>query len=264
MLDAVAVGEVFSSPPAQAFYDAIVAADTGAGVACLIGNYAGDVMNVRMAIDMAADDGIDARLVVATDDVASAPKESAGRRHGIAGGFFVWKCAGARAAEGASLDEVVATAERAVAATRSICVGLAPCTIPAVGRPNFSIEPGTMEFGVGHHGETGIRTEPMSDAGKVSGLMATTILDDAGFDGARRLAVMLSGLGGTPSMELYVLFDGVERVLAGAGHRVERAYLGDVVTSLDMNGASLTVVELDDELDRLLDAPATAVGLKLY
>jgi dihydroxyacetone kinase-like protein len=97
MLDAVAVGEVFSSPPAQAFYDAIVAADTGAGVACLIGNYAGDVMNVRMAIDMAADDGIDARLVVATDDVASAPKESAGRRHGIAGGFFVWKCAGARA-----------------------------------------------------------------------------------------------------------------------------------------------------------------------
>jgi dihydroxyacetone kinase-like protein len=264
MLDAVAVGEVFASPPAQVFYDAFVEADNGAGVACLFGNYAGDNMNVKMAIDMAADDGIDVKYVVATDDVASAPRESLEKRHGIAGGFFMWKVGGARAARGGTVDEVIASAQKLVDRTRSICVGLEPLTIPAVGKPGFTVEEGTMEFGIGHHGEAGIRAQPIDSANKTAQLMTETILEDFSFDGPRELAVMVSGLGATPAMEPYIMYHAVEATLAAAGHRISRVHIGDFVTSLDMNGVSLTVVELDDELAELLDAPGAAVGLKSY
>ena len=188
MLDSVAIGEVFASPPALAFYDAIVDADQGEGVAVLFGNYAGDNMNVKMAVQMAEDDDIEVKYVVANDDVASAPKAVKEQRHGIAGGFFMWKVGGARAAKGGSLD----------------------------------------------------------------------------FEEGKEVAVMLSSLGATPVMELYVLYDEVEKVLAKAGHKVWKTYIGNYVTSLDMNGASLTIVDLDDEIKELLSEPAVPIGMKNY
>ena len=264
LLDAVAVGEVFSSPPAQAFYDAIHEADKGNGVAVLFGNYAGDNMNVKMAVQMAEDDDISVKYIVANDDIASSPKETKEKRHGIAGGFFMWKAGGARAALGGTLDDVITSAKNAVERTRSICVGLSPCIIPAVGKPNFQIEDGTMEIGVGHHGEAGIKTEPLKSADDIAQEITDAILNDFCFSDKRELAVMISGLGSTPVMELYVLYNKVEEVLKNNGHKVCRAYVGNFVTSLDMNGASLTIVDLDDELKTLLEQPAHPVGMKRY
>lgn len=264
LLDAVAIGEVFASPPAQAFYDAILEANKGKGVAVLFGNYAGDNMNVKMAIQMAEDDDIEVKYVVANDDVASSPKETKEKRHGIAGGFFMWKIGGARAALGGSLDEVIASAKNIVSKTRSICVGLAPCTIPAVGKPNFKIEEGLMEFGVGHHGETGIRAEKLKTADEIAEEMTTTILNDFDFSDKRELAVMISGLGSTPIMELYVLYNQVEKTLKEKGHTVFKVFIGNFVTSLDMNGASLTIVDLDEEIKELLAYSANPVGMKDY
>ncbi|MFD3260728.1 dihydroxyacetone kinase subunit DhaK [Paenibacillus lentus] len=255
LVDAAAIGEVFASPPAQSFLDAIVEADSGRGVACLFGNYAGDNMNVKMAVQLAEDEGITVKYVTATDDIASSPPETREKRHGIAGGLFMWKAGGARAAMGGSLDEVIASAQKAVDHTRSICVGLSSCTIPAVGSPNFSIDEGMMEFGIGHHGEPGIRVEPLKTADEIAAEMTGAILQDFGFSESENLAVMLSGLGATPLMELYVVYDKVAEILTGEGHRIDRTLIGNFVTSLDMNGLSLTIVRLDEELKELLDYP---------
>ena len=160
MLDAVAVGEIFSSPTAKSFHDAIKIADGGRGVVCLYGNYAGDNMNVKMAVKLAAKDGIEVQTVVANDDVCSAPPDEREKRRGVAGEVLMWKVGGAKAALGGSLEEVRAAAQKAIDNCRSIGVGLGPCTLPAVGHPNFSIEPGKMEVGIGHHGEPGTRVEP--------------------------------------------------------------------------------------------------------
>ncbi|WP_026931936.1 dihydroxyacetone kinase subunit DhaK [Glycomyces tenuis] len=264
LLDAAAVGEVFASPPAKVFYDAFVEADQGAGVACLFGNYAGDNMNVKMAVDMAEDDGIVVKYVVATDDLASAPADAVSRRHGIAGGFFMWKIAGAAAAEGADLDRVVAVAQDVVDRTRSLCVGLEPLTIPAVGQPGFSITPGTMEVGIGHHGENGIRTETYTSAADAAAIIVEAVLQDFAFSGPRRLAVMVSGLGATPAMEPYIVYGAVASELEAHGHAIVESYVGDFVTSLDMNGVSVSVIDLDENLHRLLKAPGRAVGLPTY
>lgn len=264
MLDAVAVGEVFASPPAQAFYDAILEADNGKGVAILFGNYEGDNMNVKMAVQMAKNKGIEVKYVVANDDVASSSKETNEKRHGIAGGFFMWKIGGAKASLGASLDEVIASAQHVVDNTRSICVGIEPLVIPANGIPNFSIEEGKMEFGIGHHGETGIRMTNLGKADEIAKEMTKTLLEDYAFDAPKKLAVMISGLGSTPIMEQYILLNKVESVLRKEGHLVKRIYVGNFITSLDMNGVSLTLVELDDEIEELLHYPAKPVGLKGY
>lgn len=264
LLDAVAIGEVFASPPAQAFYHAILEAEKGEGVAVLFGNYAGDNMNVKMAIQMAEEDDLTVKYVVANDDIASSPKETKEKRHGIAGGFFMWKVGGARAAMGGSLDEVIASAKKVVDRTRSICVGLAPCTIPAVGKPNFQIDSGTFEFGVGHHGETGRKTENLKSANELAMEMTDSLLEDFDFEGKRELAVLISGLGSTPIMELYVLYNQVEKILREKGHTIYKVYIGNFVTSLDMNGASLTIVDLDEEIKELLNDPAFPVGMKNY
>ncbi|GIP59615.1 dihydroxyacetone kinase subunit DhaK [Paenibacillus sp. FSL W8-0186] len=262
LVDAAAIGEVFASPPAQSFLDAIVEADSGQGVACLFGNYAGDNMNVKMAVQLAEDEGIPVKYVTATDDIASSPPETREKRHGIAGGLFMWKAGGARAAMGGSLDEVIAAAQKAVDHTRSICVGLSSCTIPAAGSPNFTIEEGMMEFGIGHHGEPGIRVEPLKTADEIAAEMTGAILQDFGFSKSEELAVMLSGLGATPLMELYVVYDKVAEILTGQGHRIDRTLIGNFVTSLDMNGLSLTIVRLDEELKELLDYPGQCPAFK--
>ena len=262
MMDAVAVGEVFSSPSAQAFYDAFMAADSGKGVACLFGNYAGDNMNVKMAIRKAKKQGVTVKYVTATDDVASSPKETKEKRHGIAGGVFMWKVGGAKAAKGADLDEVIATAQKAVDNTRSICVGLSPCAIPAVGHPNFDIKEGDMEFGIGHHGEPGINVQKLKPAKEIANDMAKAVIDDLEPADGDEVAVLLSGLGATPIMERYVLYDEIEAYLKEQGLSIYKVLIGDYVTSLDMNGAALTVMKLDEELKELLDYDAKAPGLK--
>lgn len=263
MVDVVAVGEVFASPPADAFYDAFIEADSGAGVACLFGNYAGDTMNVKMAIQMAEDEGVNVKYVTAKDDIASATKENKQKRHGMAGGVFMWKAAGAKADMGGTLDEVLRVAEKTVDQTRSICVGLSSCTIPAVGHPNFTIEEGTMEFGIGHHGEPGIKVEKLKSATEIATEITEALLADFSFDDKEDLAVLLSGLGRTPTMELYVLYSTIEKVLTEQGHHIDVVFIGDYATSLDMNGVSLTLMRLDDELKELLTYEADTCGLKV-
>lgn len=264
LLDTVAVGEVFASPPAQAFYDAILEADQGAGVACLFGNYAGDNMNVKMAIQMAEDEDVEVKYVVANDDIASSSKETSEKRHGIAGGYFMWKIGGARAALGGNLNQVITSAKNVVSRTRSICVGLEPCTIPAVGKPNFEITNGTMEFGIGHHGETGIRKEALHNADTIAKEMVMSILNDFDFDSNREFSIMLSGLGSTMLMEQYILVGSVVELLKEQGHKIYKVYVGNFISSLDMRGVSLTIVDLDEEIKELMDYEAKPVGLKSY
>lgn len=261
MVDAVAVGELFSSPTAKSFADAIRAADGGAGVAVLYGNYAGDNMNVKMATRMVGKDGIEVATVVANDDVLSAPLAEREKRRGVAGEIFMWKIGGARAAEGAPLAEVQAAAQKAVDACRSVGVGLGPCTLPAVGHPNFSIEPGTMEVGIGHHGEPGTKVEALRTADAVADEMLDIVMAEHEVPTGGEVAVLVSGLGATPVNELYVLYDRVEKGLSGRGLSVHKAFVGNYFTSLEMVGATLTVMVLDDELKRLLDMETASPAL---
>lgn len=253
MLDAVAVGELFSSPTAKSFHDAIREANGGKGVVVLYGNYASDNMNVKMATKLAAKDGIDVATVVANDDVCSAPAAEREKRRGVAGEIFMWKVGGAKAATGATLEEVRATAQKAIDNCRSIGVGLGPCTLPAVGHPNFEIAPGTMEVGIGHHGEPGVRVEPLKSAAEVARDMCQIVLDDHGLAEGTEVAVLVSGLGATPLNELYILNDTIETEIRARGLKIHRTYIGNYFTSLEMVGATLTVMALDSELKELLD-----------
>ncbi|MDR0362215.1 MAG: dihydroxyacetone kinase subunit DhaK [Planctomycetota bacterium] len=264
MVDAVAIGEIFSSPTAKAFYDAFKAADGGKGVACLYGNYAGDNMNVKMAKDMAEDDGIRVLTVVANDDVPSAAKGEEAKRRGVAGEILMWKCGGAKAAKGGSLDEVIAAAQKAIDNTRSIGVGLTPCTIPEVGKPNFQIEPGKMELGIGHHGEPGIKVTDLKSADEVAKMMVDVVLPDLPFNSGDEAVVLVSGLGATPVMELYILFSKMNDLIQEKGIKVYRSYVGNYFTSLEMMGATLTVMKLDPELKELVDAECDCMGLTQF
>lgn len=262
MCDAAAVGEICSSPTATAFLDAARCTDQGKGVACLYGNYSGDNMNVKMAVKMAKKQGICIKTVIANDDVASAPKEEREKRRGVAGEIFMWKCGGAKAAKGATLDEVIAVAQKAIDHTRSVGIGLTPCTLPAVGHPNFEIKDGTMEVGIGHHGEPGIEVCPLETAEQMAKRMTDIVLPDYPFTEGDEVAILISGLGATPVMELYVLYGEIEKILCKKKIRVYRSYVGNYFTSLDMMGATLTVMKLDDELKELMDMPVNTVGLK--
>jgi len=264
LADAVAVGEIFSSPTAKAFYDAFKAADQGQGVACLYGNYSGDNMNVKIAIKMAAKDGLTVKTVVANDDVASAPPDQTEKRRGVAGEIFMWKIAGARAVAGGSLDEVIAVARKAIDYTRSIGIGLSPCTLPAVGHPNFEIKDGTMELGIGHHGEPGVEIIAMETAEQMATRMVRMILADYPFQAGDETAVLISGLGATPVMELYVLYNEVAKILSSKGIHIYRSYVGNYFTSLEMMGATLSIMKLDEEMKVLLDAECESIGLTQF
>lgn len=262
MVDAVAVGEIFTSPSAESFLGAFRAADGGAGVACLYGNYAGDNMNVKLARRKAEKEGIRVETVIANDDVPSAPPDEREKRRGVAGEVLMWKVGGARAALGGTLDEVISAAQKAIDSTRSIGVGLTPCTIPAVGEPNFSIEPGMMEVGIGHHGEPGVSVEPLKPAADIARLMMDAILPDLPFERGDEVCILISGLGATPVMELYILYDHVARIAEEAGLTIHRPYVGNYFTSLEMMGATVTLMRLDEELKRCLDLEADSVGLR--
>ena len=262
LCDAVAVGEIFSSPTAAAFLDAFKTADRGKGVACLFGNYSGDKMNVKMAIKMAEKEGITVKTVIANDDVASTSKDNMNDRRGVAGEILMWKVGGAKANQGADLDAVIAAAQKAIDNTRSVGIGLSPCTLPAVGHPNFEIKDGTMEVGIGHHGEPGIEVLPLESAHEMAKRMVDIILNDYPLGLEDEVVVLLSGLGATPVMELYVLYDEVEKLLSEKNIKIHRSYVGDYFTSLEMMGATLTIMKLDNELKELIDTPCYSMGMK--
>lgn len=261
MCDAAAVGEICSSPTAAAFLDSFKVADQGNGVACLYGNYSGDNMNVKMAVKMAKRNGMTVKTVVANDDVASAPKDQREKRRGVAGEVLMWKVGGAKAARGGSLDEVIAAAQKAIDNTRSVGIGLTPCTLPAVGHPNFEIKDGTMEVGIGHHGEPGIEVCDLEDAYHMAKRMLDIVLPDYPFVEGDEVAVLVSGLGATPVMELYVLYNEIEKLLNKKGIRIYKTYVGNYFTSLEMMGATLTIMKLDEELKKLIDMPVNTMGL---
>ena len=264
MADAVAVGEIFTSPPAQMFYDAIKVADSGKGVAILYGNYAGDNMNVQMAIELAEEEGIKVQKVVANDDVPSAPNTEREKRRGVAGEILMWKAGGGKAALGGDLDDVIRVSRKAIDNTRSIGVGLSGCTIPEVGHPNFMVEDGNMEVGIGHHGEPGIEIAGLETAREVARRMCDVILPDLPFNNGDQVVLILSGLGSTPVMELYILFNDVEKILSEKGIKIHLSYVGNYFTSLEMAGATLTLMKLDDELKECIELEADSVGLRQF
>ena len=256
LIDGAAIGNVFASPSSDDMLDVTRAISGGAGVLYLYGNYGGDRLNFDLAAELAADEGIEVRTILGADDVASAPPDRAGTRRGIAGIFFLYKVAGAAAAAGASLDEVVAVTERAAAGTRTMGVALSPCTIPAAGVPTFELPEGQMEIGMGIHGEPGVRRGPLESADAIAHELTSAILADLPYKRGDEVGVLVNGLGATPKEELYILYRSVAGILEGEGIRVHRVWVGEYATSLEMAGASLTLIRLDDELRGLLDAPA--------
>jgi dihydroxyacetone kinase-like protein len=256
LIDGAAIGNDFASPSSDDMLEVTRAISAGAGVLYLYGNYGGDRLNFDLAAELAAEEDIEVRTILGADDVASAPPERASARRGIAGIFFLYKVAGAAAATGASLAEVVAVAERAAAGTRTMGVALSPCTIPAAGVPTFELPVGQMEIGMGIHGEPGVRRGPLETADEIAEELTRAILADLPYRRGDEVGVLVNGLGATPKEELYILYRSVARILAAEGIAVHRTWVGEYATSLEMAGASLTLIRLDDELKRLLDAPA--------
>lgn len=255
MADGVAVGNIFASPPPAPILETTKAIDKGAGVVYLYGNYAGDVMNFGMAAEMADMEDIEVEMVLASDDVASAPKAEKEKRRGIAGEFFVYKMAGAAADLGYNLKEVADAARKANDNTRSMGVGLTPCSLPQTGEPSFEIGDDEMEIGLGHHGEPGIRKVPLDTADSVTDQLLEPIFEDMEINEGDEVAILVNGLGSTPRMELYIMFRRAEKVLREKGIRIYRSYVGDYITSLEMGGASISLMKLDDKMKKFIDHP---------
>lgn len=263
LVDGVAVGNVFSSPGASQMLALTRAIDGGAGILYLYGNYQGDVLNFDMAAEMAALDGIRVETVLVSDDVASAPVEQWRARRGVAGLFFAYKIAGAKAESGASLEAVRAAAEKAVFNTRSMGVALSPCTVPEVGRPTFDLGEDEMEIGMGIHGEPGVRRSRLETADEIATNLMQVIIPDLPFERGDEVAVLVNGLGATPREELYIMFRKVWEILQEAEIKIYRSLIGEYATSMEMAGASVSLLRLDSELKHLLDAPAESPFLRL-
>ncbi len=254
----VAVGNVFSSPSPEQVLAATRGSDGGAGVLYLYGNYGGDVFNFDLAGDLADAEDIETATVLVADDVASAGPDRADTRRGVAGMVFAFKCAGAAAEEGRPLAEVAAVAQAAVAATRSMGVGLSPTILPAAGKPTFELAEGEMEVGIGIHGEPGTRRGRLETADAITEQLVAALVGDLGLGDGDRVAVLVNGMGATPLEELYVVYRKVHQLLSDAGVTVHRPYVGEYATSLEMAGASISLMRLDEELTALLDAPASS------
>jgi D-erythrulose 4-kinase len=252
----VAVGNVFSSPSPAQIFAATRAAYAGNGVLYLYGNYGGDVYNFDLAAEMASAHGIPTRTVLGADDVLSAPADRASTRRGIAGLVMVYKIAGAAADRGDTLDEVAAIAQRAADAVRTAGMGLAPTILPAAGKPTFALAEGEMEVGVGIHGESGIATVPIASADAIAGTLFEHLNAELELTTGARVAVLVNGLGATPLEELYLLYAAIARLTAQRGAHIAYNFIGEYATSLEMAGASVSIMRLDSELETLLNAPA--------
>ncbi|MBF6182083.1 dihydroxyacetone kinase subunit DhaK [Nocardia otitidiscaviarum] len=262
MLDAACAGEVFTSPVPDRILAATTAVDAGAGVLHIVKNYTGDVMNFEMAAELAAaESGTEVVSVVVDDDVAVRDSLYTAGRRGVGGTLVVEKLAGAAAEAGRPLPEVAAVARRANAETRSMGVALTSCTVPAAGRPTFELGEAEMELGIGIHGEPGRRRLPLVSAREIAELLVEPLLSDLPYRSGDRVICFVNGMGGTPLLELYVMYNEVARVLRAHGVEVVRSLVGPYVTSLDMAGCSVTVTRVDDELLELWDAPVRTPAL---
>ncbi len=255
LLDACAIGDVFASPSAEQMADAIRAADRGAGVLRLYGNYGGDIMNFDMAGDLVGFDDIRCTTVVLADDVASAPPAEAGKRRGVAGMVYAFKIAGAAAEAGLDLDGVTRVAQKTADACRSVGAALSPCTVPQAGRPTFQIGDDEMEMGMGIHGEPGVWRDKLKPADDIAGEMIDRLLADMPLTAGDRVSVMVNSLGATPPEELYILYRVVKARLEGTGTRIVMPLVGRYATSMEMAGVSVTLCKLDDETEGYLQAP---------
>jgi dihydroxyacetone kinase-like protein len=262
MLDAACPGEVFTSPTPDQIYEAIKAVNGGKGVLLIIKNYTGDVMNFEMARDMAQMDGIEVDEVIVNDDVAVENSTWTQGRRGIAGTVFVHKIAGAKAQEGASLQEVKRVAEKVIANVRSMGMALTPCTVPAAGKPSFTLQEDEIEIGIGIHGEPGTHREKIKPVDEIVEHLMDKIINDLPYKSGDEVAVMINGMGGTPLMELYIANRKVSEILKEKNIKVYKTYVGEFMTSLEMSGFSITLLKLDDELKALLDAKADTPAFK--
>lgn len=256
MIDGCAVGGVFSSPSSEQMLKVTKEINSGAGVLYIYGNYSGDIINFDMAAEMAEVEDIRVETVIAADDVASSPKEKEDKRRGVAGIFYMYKVAGAYAEEMTSLDEIKRIAEKVKANTRTMGVGLSPCTIPEVGKPTFEMEDGQMEIGIGIHGETGMGKGKLESADKITETIMEAILKDLPYSSGDEVSVLVNGLGSTPKEELYVVYRKVDQILKKNNISVFHPYVGEFATSLEMAGMSITLLRLDNELKKYLKRAA--------
>jgi len=262
MLDAACPGEVFTSPVPDQMLAATKAVDAGKGVVHIVKNYTGDVMNFKLAAEDAADEGIDVESVLIDDDVAVQDSLYTAGRRGVGATVLAEKIAGAAAERGDDLAAVAAVARRVNERSRSFGIALSSCIPPAAGSPIFELPDGQMEVGVGIHGEPGRRREPLGTAGEIAGLMVEAVTTDLAPAENAKVLAFVNGMGGTPQIELYLLYGEVERRLREAGLEPARNLVGSYITSLEMAGASLTLLELDDELTALWDAPVHTPALR--
>ena len=261
MLDAACAGQVFTSPTPDQMLAATVGTDAGAGVLHVVKNYTGDVMNFEMAAELAAEQGVRVETVVVADDVAVEDSLYTAGRRGVGLTVLLEKIVGAAAEEGRDLDAVVAVAKKVIENGRSMGMALTSCTVPAAGRPTFDLPEDQMEIGIGIHGEPGRHREPLTGAKDIARQLVEPILADHDFAGSETI-VMVNGMGGTPLIELYLMYGEVKALLDAAGVRVARNLVGNYITSLDMAGCSVTVLKADDELLALWDAPVRTAGLR--
>lgn len=256
LIDACAIGDVFAGPSVDSCAQAIRCSDGGKGVLCLYGNYGGDRMSFDMAQELVHLEGINTTSVRGTDDIASAPPDEIERRRGVAGLVYAYKIAGAKADDGGTLEEVTRTAQKAVENTRTIGCALAPCQIPGAAEPTFSID-GQIEMGMGIHGEPGLWRNELISADEIADEMVQRLLEETVANDTRRVSVMVNSLGATSLEELYILYRRVTKKIGEAGHEIVSPLVGRWVTSMEMAGASVSLIHLDDKLEDLLVSPCT-------
>jgi len=262
MLDAACPGEVFTSPTPDAIFEASKAVDGGAGVLYIVKNYTGDVLNFEMASDLTDGEGIDVETVLTNDDVAVEDSTYTAGRRGVGVTVLVEKIAGAAAEDRRSLQEVAEIGRRCGAQGRTMGLALTPCTAPASGEPSFELSADEVEIGIGIHGEPGRFRERIAPASQLARRLLTPILEDLPFASGDRVLAFVNGMGGTPLMELYIVYAEVAKLAAEHGLVIERNLVGNYVTSLEMQGCSITLLKLDDELVRYWDAPVNTPGLR--
>jgi dihydroxyacetone kinase-like protein len=263
MLDAACPGEVFTSPTPDQMLEATKAVNGGAGVVHIVKNYTGDVMNFEMAAELAKGEGIDVEAVVTNDDVAVQDSLYTAGRRGVGITVLAEKICGAAADEGKSLAEVAEVCRTVNGQGRSMGMALTPCITPGSGEPSFELADDEMEIGIGIHGEPGRYREKLGSAHDIVERLATAIVDDLPFESGDKVLAFVNGMGGTPLIELYIVYRELARFLEGRGITIERRLIGDYITSLEMAGCSITLLKLDDELTRLWDAPCDTPALRI-
>ncbi|PKL03254.1 MAG: dihydroxyacetone kinase subunit DhaK [Synergistetes bacterium HGW-Synergistetes-2] len=262
MLDAACPGEVFTSPTPDQMYEAAKAVDGGKGVLFIVKNYTGDVMNFQMAADLLVADGIPVAQVVVDDDVAVQDSLYTAGRRGVGGTVLIEKIVGAKAEAGASLEEVKALCEKVNSQVRSMGMALTSCAVPAAGKPTFELGEDEMEIGIGIHGEPGRERMKLKPAKEIVEMMAKAIVDDLPFKAGDEVVAFVNGMGGTPQMELYLAYNDLANFLKEKGIVIARSLVGNYITSLEMQGFSITLLKLDGEMKALWDAPVETAGLR--